>query len=293
MSNNKRKLTKKEYEEDIIYLFNILKENSPYSFLFDFEKFKNKILKSNILDKFINNADFYLFLLKFFNEIINKDNGHIFFLLPNKNDIPEKICNPNIYKNLYLFYKKYLNKCYTEEELDEDLKTSFLNFDFINDKKNINKKINKINKNNKNNNNKNNNFVEIDYFKYGIIKDDNNKNVIYLKLNKFFQNTNNSDYILLLNSILGFIYKNRNLNDLYIDLRGNSGGNIILCYQLLDIIYKGSLKPRFNNTKLYYKYTKYNKDYIDDALNLCKDIKIKELKNNKNFTHYIIQKEKK
>ena len=281
-----KKLTKKEYEEDIKYLFNILKENSPYSHLFNFDKYKNKILKSNILDKFVNNADFYLFLIKFLKEIVNKDNGHIILKLPYKNDKPEIYSNPDIYKNHYLFFKKYLNKCYTEEEFEEDLKTSFLNVDFIKNKKNI-KKSNILNSNNKNL------VVNTEYLKYGILKDDNNKDVIYLGIKTFEMFNNNNLFSILLNSILGFIYRYKHLNDLYIDLRGNGGGNIYFGLSLLQIIYKGSLNPRFNNIELYYKYTKYNKDFIDDALNLCKNIKIKELKNNKNFTHCIIQKQNK
>lgn len=285
-----KKLTKKEYEEDIIYLFNILKENSPYSHLFNFEKFKNKILKSNIIDKFINNADFYIFLKKFLKEIINKDNGHIFIYLFNKNDNIDNIVNYNIHKNQYLFFKKYFNNCYKKEDLQEDLKVSFLKEDFIEDKKD--KNTSKSNKSKISSNDKNLFSVGDNFIKYGIIKNDNNEDVIYIKINSFLT-YGHEELDLILNFILGFIYSHKILKDLYIDIRGNGGGSIFFVLYLLQIIYKGKLNPRFNNTKLYYKYTKYNKDFIDDTLNLCKDIKIKELKNNKNFSHCIIQKENK
>ena len=249
---------KKEFEEDFDSLIKFLKNNSPYSHLINFDniiKQKEKIINSKSKAEFFNN------LTNCFYDCINPSLlGHNWPIIWSKdfykgfykNGIDENKQNPH--------YKLLKNINYYS--IEDFKKSSFYKNNFLNNNKNNKKSFDKI-------------------YYYKIIKDDKNNDCIYIYIPKMI-NPNDEE----INNLYSFIKKHKNLDNIYIDIRNNGGGNT-KCYQkLLFMIYKGELIPYKNNIKLYFKYTKYNKIWYDYYL---KDTK-KYKSNNKNFSHYIIQK---
>lgn len=122
-------------------------------------------------------------------------------------------------------------------------------------------------------------------FKTSIIKNDKNENVIMIRIKKMIYITD--DNII---DLYYFLHVNKNLKELYIDIRGNGGGNI-RCYQILfNILFNRILYFQHKEVKYYFKYTEMNKPFIE--FKLKDEIKnIKEVKDKNNqYTHYIIKK---
>lgn len=113
------------------------------------------------------------------------------------------------------------------------------------------------------------------------------KNAIYIKIREMID-PDEKQY----NILKDFLIKNKDVNDIFIDLRGNGGGNSNCGMKLLRLIYNGTVGLS-RRMKLFFKYTKYNKPWYDYVFSGNKDmeppLKIHELKNNKNgFTHYVM-----
>ena len=133
-----------------------------------------------------------------------------------------------------------------------------------------------------NNNNRNNKNKKV--YKYSIIKNDKNENVMLIKIPTMLKASDKE--LNKLNKLSKFIIKNKNL-DLYIDIRGNQGGNPECVFDLYKLLINEPLKTKYNNIKCYYKYTKFNKPFIDYFLKNGEKNIFKSDK--KQFTHYFIQ----
>ena len=138
-------------------------------------------------------------------------------------------------------------------------------------------KLENVNYNNKEINN-------IKTYELSIIKNDKNEDVMMIKIKRMISPTNED-----LEELKEFLKKYKNLKELYIDIRGNTGGNSRCYLYLYNLILNNTLKFKYNNIKCYFKYTKFNKPFIDYKFNNCKDKIIKLYDINNQYTHYIIQ----
>ena len=164
-------------------------------------------------------------------------------------------------------YKKYIyhdKKKYYKNIFNQMNKLENVIYD---NNKDINKEIN------------NNKIYEL-----SIIKNDKNEDVMMIKIKHMIKPTNKD-----LEELKEFLKKYKNLKELYIDIRGNTGGNSRCYLYLYNLILNDTLKFQYNNIKCYFKYTKFNEPFIDYKFNNCKDIIIKSDILNKQYTHYAIQ----
>ena len=249
------KLSKKDYEYDFDYTIKFLKENSPYAHIINFDKIekqKEKVCNvNNIVEFYDNISNLYWLGLNY------KKTGH---------------------NGPYCFYKNYYKKFCDKDEIHYEFLEKYKNIIFS--KEDYNKiKNKKINKNEYNKIKK-----EEKIYDCRIIKDNKNNNCIYIKI-KTMDNPNKKQY----DDLKNFLIKNKEIENIYIDIRKNTGGDFRCYEKLLKLIYNKKIKYYNNNIKIYYKYTKYNKIWYDRILK-CVDKNDIKKSSNKNFTHYIIQK---
>lgn len=248
-----------DYEYDFIYYLSYLKYNSSNLYFINVKKLynKNKNDVCNAKSKF----DFFNKLQSFyFNNLwLNGLYGH---------NSPFELFDRN--------YFKYNVKCY-DNIINQMIK---LKKPYDNDMKQYNDMI-KIWK-------EENIIYEEKLYNTSIIKNDKNEDVIMIKIKSFINLPTIKEY----NELYKFLSKNIHLKDLYIDIRGNTGGNSN-CYTLLyNLILNETLEYKYDNIKCYFKKTKFTKPFIDYKLGNCKkDIK-KAKRPNKHYTHYIIQRVK-
>ena len=248
------------YEYYFVYYLCYLKYNSSNLYFINaievYEYIKNKICNVK------NKVDFFNNLQKFYTEILWNEGlyGHNMpialyytkFFNGYKNYTDNKGNNP------YMNVINKMNKI--KKPYDKDMKQ------YIKDKEQF-KKQNKEN------------FIVYDN---SIIKNNKNEDVIMIKIRQM--NTPTSKDIKELND---FLLKNKNLKELYIDIRGNKGGNSD-CYNILyNLILNETLKFKYNNIKCYFKDTEFNKPFITQKLSCYKIYKSK--KKNHKYTHYVIQ----
>lgn len=246
--------TVNDYLSDFKYYLKYLKSNSSSCWKLDVEKeynkYKDEVMKcKNIVDFFILMN--YLFWRKITPITKYGHNG------PNSLVYDKKQCD--IYKNAKCYYD-------IDKQINNDKKVKEI---FNKYKEEWNKKM-KIDKNRK-------------IYYYRIMKNNKNENVIMIKIPTMTKADNKE-----LNELREFLIKHKNLKELYIDIRGNGGGNS-KCYEdLFKMILNETLTPNHNNIKCYFKMTKFNKPFIDYKLKDCKKDIIKDKTNH--HTHYIIQK---
>ena len=247
--------TKEDYKYDLIYYLSYLKNNSSNCYNINVNKIYNNY--KNELNNIKNIKEFFNLLLK-----INDEN------------FPYNIYGHN---NPMYFYFNYDNWGYS----------------FMNNKENecfinIFNKMNKIPNDIKEINNKlriEDNKTKYKPYELSIIKNNNNEDVMMIKM-KSMRPIFKHDY----DELKDFLIKNKDLKELYIDIRGNGGGNITTYKGLFDIIFNRKLNFKHKQVKYYFKYTKFNKPFIKYKLgDNIKNI-IKSKKKNNKYTHYIIKK---
>ena len=242
-----------DYLYDFIYYLSYLKNNSPIFYNININDYVNKYKKVVCSAK--NDLDFlYNLQLFYFNNFYGQ-NGPLLLYKPI--NIPNNM-NNKCYLEIINKMKK-LKKPY-----DDCMKY------YINEMKQYNKIQNKNNKENKK-----------VYFT-SIIKNDKNKDVMMIKIPQMILPS-----IKEFNNLYDFLYKNQSLPELYIDVRGNNGGNKLCFDFLFNLIFERSLKLYNNKVEYFYKYTDFNKPFIDNCLKHCEK-NIKKIKNKK-FTHSYLQ----
>ena len=257
--------TIEDYKYDFIYYLSYLKNNSPNLYNINVKKLYEKFKKEYDYENIKNKLEFYQDLQHFYyNNLWN--NGLYGHNAPFYLYITKDILNDYKHSNTYLNILKQGN--ILKKPYDDDMKL------FI-------KLINKYKQ-------KNNNKIIINKNKIydtSIIKNDKNEDVIMIKIKQMIYPS-----IKEYNELYNFLLKNKDKKELYIDIRGNGGGNNN-CYTLLyHLILNEKLQPKNNNIKCYFKYTKFNKPFLDYKIGDCKNKIIKSKNQNSKYTHYIIQK---
>ena len=246
---------------ELIYKMTEINKRYNYDFIYYLNYLKN------------NSPNLYNIDIK---KIYNKYK-HIFYDIKNKDDIMFLNKLFELYFNFNIFpFEKYGHNMPISLYIDKE---------FLNEYKHIScyHNIHKLMNVNNENKNKYNNMNKVYY--YSIIKDNKNKDVMLIKIPMMIEATKEE-----INNLSNFIIKHKNL-DLYIDIRNNSGGNPNCVFDLYKLIINEPLKTKYNNIKCYYRYTKFNKPFIDFMLENGEEniYKYNKKNTNKPFTHYFIQ----